>query len=368
MDEHPAAAIAPPEAPAVPADRTGFWVKIVLGLVFVLFAGALGYVRWQGGESTNDAYVSGHIHAVAPRVAGTIEEVLVNDNQHVEAGEVLARLDARDFAVREQLAHAQIAQAQAQKLAAEAQIRVADASIASARSNLRKAELDFARSDELMRERPRGISRQEFDAAQAARDAARAMLDSATAQLAAARANRAATQAVEDTGRANLREASLALSYVEIHAPVTGRVGRKSVESGARVNVGQTLMAIVGDEVWVVANFREVQLGKLRPGTPMKLKIDALPGKVFTGRVQSLSPATGAEFALLPPDNATGNFTKVAQRVPVKILFDPQELAPLRAIVVPGLSVVVELADPGSHNAQGKAAGAAARSPPARAD
>jgi membrane fusion protein (multidrug efflux system) len=203
MSEPPAAPIVPAAVPALSPVRAGFWVRIAFGLMLLLFAGAPVYIRGQESESTNDAYVTGHVHVVAPRVAGTIVQVLVDDNQHVGSGQVLALLDARDFQVRDELARAQIAQAQAQRLASDAQIREAEARIASARSNFRKAELDFARDDEMIQGTPLGISRRDFDVPEAARDAARAALDSATAQLTAARANRAATVAAEDTGRAS---------------------------------------------------------------------------------------------------------------------------------------------------------------------
>ncbi len=126
-----------------------------------------------------------------------------------------------------------------------------------------------------------------------------------------------------------------------MRAPVAGRVGRKTVELGARVAVGQTLLSIVGDDLWVVANFREIQLARLRVGTPVELRIDAFPERRFEGRVESFSPATGGQFSLLPADNATGNFTKVAQRVPVKIRFDAASLSSVRDAIAPGMSVVV---------------------------
>jgi len=319
------------------------WLRGI-GLVLLVIVGIAAIAWWwSDGESTNDAYVVGHVHPLAPRVGGSVASVLAQDNQHVHAGDVLVTLDPADFRVREQLARAQIAQAQAQIAAATAQKEQARASIASTAATLHRSRLDLTRAEELIGESPRGISRQEYDAAKATRDSADAAAQAAQAQLAAADAAESAAQAQVATGQANLEDALLAIGYTRIVAPVDGYVGRKTVEVGARVNIGQTLLAIVADDVWVVANYKETQLRGIRSGAPADIRVDALPGVRFKAKVDSFSPASGAQFSLLPPDNATGNFTKVVQRIPVKLLFDPVQLAQYRAQLMPGLSVVARV-------------------------
>jgi len=152
-----------------------------------------------------------------------------------------------------------------------------------------------------------------------------------------------AAQAQEQVAQSNLKEAELQLSYTEILAPAAGRIGKRNLETGNRVQPGQALLALVQPDVWVVANFKETQLGHLKPGQPARLRVDAFPGQVFKGHVQSLAPASGAQFALLPPDNATGNFTRIVQRVPVKITFDNQGIGDCQGRIVPGMSAIVQI-------------------------
>jgi membrane fusion protein (multidrug efflux system) len=315
---------------------------IVIG-GFFLFAVSLAAIAAftfsEGNRSTNDAYVTGHVHPVSSRVNGTVERVLVGDNQLVRAGQVLVVLDHRDFEVRVALERSRIEQARAGRQGAAAAIAQAQAAIRAATADARKADLDFDRARELTTETPRGLSRQEYDAANAARTSAHAKAEQAAAQLVAARAALDAAQAQEAQGDANLRDASLQLEYSTIVAPVTGYVGRKTVETGQRVGPGQPLLSIVEPSVWIVANFRETQLAHVRPGDLIEVRIDARPGVVLRAHVDSLSPATGGEFALLPPDNATGNFTKVVQRIPVKIVFDRTPDGRL----APGLSAAVTI-------------------------
>ena len=319
------------------------WLRVT-GIGVLVLAGVLLAIRLLGtAAKTSDAYVTGHVHPITARVAGTVLEVRVDDNQHVHRNDVLVVLDPEDFKVRDQLSRAQIAQAHAQVAAAVSQIAQAQAVIASTSASLEKARLDLKRATELIGESPRGISQQEYDAARASFDAASAARQGANAQLATAQANQQAAEAQIATGEANLRDAGLALSYTEIRAPIDGYVGRKTVETGARINPGQLLMALVEDDLWVVANYKETQLRDIRVGSPVRMTIDAIPGVVFGGQVDSFSPASGAEFSLLPPDNATGNFTKVVQRVPVKIRFDAGQLGRYRRQLIPGLSVETKI-------------------------
>jgi membrane fusion protein (multidrug efflux system) len=326
------------------------WLRAI-GLALIVLAALILVLwsSWSNDETTTDAYITGHIHPISPRVTNTVLEVRVDDNQHVHAGDVLVTLDPQDFQVRAQQAQAQIAQAEAQVAAGNAQIAQSRAAIASAEAMVERTRLDLQRATELIGETPRGISRQEFDAAKAAYDTARAAQDGARAQLTAAVAGRDAARAQIASGNANLRDANLALGYTNITAPIDGYVGQKSVEKGARVNAGQTLLAIVSDDVWVVANYKETQLRNIKVNAPVTIKVDALSGVKLHGHVDSFAPATGAQFALLPPDNATGNFTKVVQRVPVKIRFQPDELSHYRMQLMPGLSVVTTIR-PGSDS------------------
>ncbi|MBB3259868.1 membrane fusion protein (multidrug efflux system) [Paraburkholderia bannensis] len=322
--------------------RTVRGIAFLALLAFAAILGAIIYFAYRSGErSTDDAYVTGHLHPISCRVSGTVEAVMVDDNQFVHAGDELARIDTRDFEVRVALEQARVEQAISNQESARAAIDQANATIASAAADSRKAQLDFARAGELIRETPRGLSQQEYDASEAAQASARAKLQQAYAQLEAAKANLVAAQAVERQSRANVRDASLQLSYTHILSPVDGYVGRKTIETGARISAGETLLSVVEPRVWVVANFRETQLSRVQVGDPVEISVDALPALKLHGHVDSVSPATGAQFALLPPDNATGNFTKVVQRVPVKILLDNFDHG--RARLAPGLSVTATL-------------------------
>ncbi len=316
------------------------------GVAAVAVAAYAGYRWWDDARTwakTDNATVAAHIHQVSARVAGTVKEVLVEENQSAAAGTVLARLDPSDFKVRQQQAAAQVAQARAQIQQAEAQITQARAQVAREQAHATKAERDLARARTLTQGSAGAISKQEFDEAQAGADAAQAALQAAESALESARALAAAARAQEQATQANLQEAELQLGYTEILAPAAGRIGRKNLETGNRVQPGQALLALVQPDLWVVANFKETQLARLRPGQPVQVCLDALPGRAFRGRVESLSPASGAQFALLPPDNATGNFTKIVQRVPVKIVFDEPSLGDCQTRLVPGMSAVVEV-------------------------
>ncbi|MFD1554604.1 HlyD family secretion protein [Paraburkholderia silviterrae] len=310
---------------------------VIVGFaVFALLVAAMMVLAYsEGSHSTDDAYVTGHVHLISPRVNGTVARVVVDDNQFVRAGQVLVELDPRDFDVRIALERARILQAQGAQRGAQAAIAEAEAAIVAATADARKSTLNYERAKSLVSQTPRALSQQEYDSANAAWIAARSQVDAANARLAAARAALLAAQAQEAQGHANLRDADLQREYASVVSPVDGYVGRKTVESGQRVSPGQPLLAIVEPNVWVVANFRETQLERIAAGDAADVTVDAVPGVTLHGRVDSLSPATGAQFALLPPDNATGNFTKVVQRLPVKIVFDQ----PLPVRLAPGLSV-----------------------------
>jgi membrane fusion protein (multidrug efflux system) len=295
---------------------------LLYGVLALLVALALVYsvqtiVFYMHHVATDDAQIEGHIAPVLPRVAGYVAEVLVRDNQRVDGTDVLVRIDPRDLESRVNIARAAL-------LNAEAAVAVARAHIEAAKSKREKTANDFERNAPLFRQRV--ISPQEYDSTKAAADSAEAEYQAATRQVSAAEAQVAQRQA-------DLDYAQLQLSYTTIAAPAPGFVSKKSVEVGQFIEAGQPLMAIVQEgEVWVVANFKETQLRNMRVGQPVTVEVDAYPGRVFPARVESIGSATGAKFALLPPDNATGNFVKVVQRVPVKIVFTdrPDPDRPLR--------------------------------------
>jgi membrane fusion protein, multidrug efflux system len=346
--------------PAKPSPKKKIVLSIVgvLALILVFW----GFQKWLYGRShqtTDNAQVDGHIVPVLAKVGGYVKTVNVSENDHVKAAQLLVQLDDADYRVRFQQAQADLAaaeatgggggfsgQAQSQVQSAAGQRAALDAQIGAARANANRADLDLARARELAAKQI--ISKQQLDAAQASAEVAHANLLAAQRQAAAAggtvntaEAGVRVANARTLAARAAAENAQLQLDYTRITAPASGEVSRKQVEVGQLVAGGQPLMSIVADTgFWVTANFKETQLAKIRPGQPVEFEIDAYGGCVGEGRVASVSGATGAKFALLPPDNATGNFTKVVQRVPVRIaVTKPCPGYPLR----PGLSAVVHI-------------------------
>ena len=334
-------------------------VLIVVGLIALLAIGAGGRMWYRSTHfvETENAYVTGRMHQVSSRVAGVVTKVLVEDNQMVKAGDVLALLDPADQAVRVEQIQAQIAsmeqqvkQSDAQLLQVRAQAGAAGAQVRQAEAQLLRARQDAERFGQLYNDKMKAVSKSEVDASSAARAGAvadvaarRDNAAAAQAQIGAAEAGRDVLKAEIKVLQAQLKDARQQLAYNSIVAPVAGRIGRRSVEVGARVQPGQAMLAVVEDNVWVVANFKETQLGGLAPGQAVSLEVDALPDHHLVGRVDSFSPASGNQFALLPADNATGNFTKIVQRVPVKITLDPQDVKKYAGRLVPGMSVVAEV-------------------------
>jgi membrane fusion protein (multidrug efflux system) len=392
------------------------WLLIPVLLLLIIG----GYAAWEyfsKWESTDDAQVDAHIHPVNARVGGTVLTVSVKENQRVEAGAVLAQVDARDYQIAIARAEAELAQAQATSVAAraampvassaagtqitsseaiaeraksgvdlankeiaaaQARVNAAQARVSEAQANATKAARDLDRMKLLIAKDE--ISQQQYDAAVSASAAAHAAVQSAEAgvlesqhQLAAAQVRTAQSQAelqqaqAEAQGaqtapqqivitraqaqsadarvqlaKAALDQARLNLEYTSIKAPVAGIVSKKGVETGQVVQPGQPLMAIVAqDDVWVTANFKETQLADVRPGQSATVSVDAYGGLVFKAHVDSISSATGAKFSLLPPENATGNYVKVVQRIPVKLLLDDgqEDVRQLR----PGMSTLVKV-------------------------
>jgi membrane fusion protein (multidrug efflux system) len=262
--------------------------RVILIVAAIVTAIALAFYLHDSytHEETDDAYVTGHLNEISSRIAANVTAVKVDDNQLVKKGDVLVTLDPSEY----------------------------QALVLAAQSNVDKAQADFKRQEPLVK--IKAVSQEQLDAARSTRD----------------------------TDIAQLALAELQVQYCTITAPADGYIGRKNVEVGNRVSAGQALMVVVEPNLWVVANFKETQLAHMKAGQPVRITVDSIPGKIFTGRVDSFSPATGNQFALLPADNSTGNFTKIVQRVPVKILFDQDSIKNDRDRIRAGESVVVKVA------------------------
>jgi membrane fusion protein (multidrug efflux system) len=421
----------------------------LIGASIVLLAALLFGIRYwayaRSHESTDDAFIDGHIVQISPKVSGYVLKVYVNDNQNVKAGDLIAELDTRDLQAKVDQAKAALNAGQSQEKQAQTQVNLtrvstragvrqaaagvqqarsgvtgaragaasersrtaqasagintAEANMQQARAQLSAAQAEAVRTNaDVQRYQALfdkdEVSRQRLDQAIAAARTANAQVEAANERIAAAEAQvsqasaatsaqaaqaqraesqvgAARAQVNEALGRlaqantapqqvavseaqaasagANLEklqaavdEAELQLSYSKIYAPETGRVTRKSVEVGALVQIGQPLMAIVPGDVWVTANFKENQIGSIRPGQSVDVSVDAYPDKVFKGHVDSIQSGTGSRFSLIPPENATGSYVKVVQRVPVKIVFEPNQIDS-QHLLAPGMSAVPEV-------------------------
>ena len=349
----------PQDAAATPAAKTRSGIathKIIIGAVatVALVIGAVvGLRHWQyysANEETDDAQVEGHISPVLPRISGFVTGVLVSDNQRVTAGQTLIEVDPRELDLKVAEANAALQNAMADSLTSEAALAGARAAAITAAANVetslvrqRKAASDLVRDTNLFK--TGAITDSQVTDTKAASDTASAELDAVRTQaktaelligVAAARVDGSKTLAAEKAS--DLDYAKLQRTYASITAPITGLVSRKNIEPGQFIQAGQTLLSITTEtDVWVVANFKETQLTRMKPGQSVEFEADSYPGVIFHGKVESISGATGARFALLPPDNSTGNFVKVTQRVPVKIVLSeaPDSGHPLR----PGMSV-----------------------------
>lgn len=359
---------------------------ILLGVALVLVVGStILWSYYSSRETTDDAQIEGDIAPISARVGGTVTRVLVDDNQYVEAGTELVELDPTDYNVALQRAQAELADAEANaqaaqtgvpltsttsgsqlniakanRVAAQKQVDAAQARLAEANANYRKAAADLQRMRPLAAKDE--ISQQQLDAVVAAEEAARAAVESAkaavattesqveqaNAQVAAAstvpeqlnvtRAKASASEAQVLKNQAALQQAKLNVQYTTVKAPVSGIISRKSVQPGQIIQPGQPLFAIVPlENVWVVANFKENQLKKMRVGQKAKIDVDAY-GREYDGHIDSIGGATASRFSLLPPENATGNYVKVVQRVPVKVVFEKGQ--DKEHLLRPGMSVV----------------------------
>jgi membrane fusion protein, multidrug efflux system len=340
------------EITAPPPRKKGRKLKILLAAavaMIVLAAVTFYYLRFVAPyESTDDAFIDGYLTLVSSRVPGQISRLLVTDNQKVKAGDVLVEIDPRDYESSLSLARADLAGARSQLYQAQAQVKVSEAKVAQAQAAVVAAEAEAQRaSDDLKRYETveiRAVSKSAFDLAQAqARsananvDAARSQSKAADADVALSRASVETATAVVQQAKAKVQQAELNLSYTKIIAPRDGRVTARTVQLGNYVLPGQVMLTLVPRDVWVTANFKETQLTCMHPGDPVEVSVDAYPGRKFEGRVDSLQFGSGARFSLLPPENALGNYVKVVQRVPVKIVFD--DPLPSEMDIAPGMSV-----------------------------
>lgn len=324
----------------------------VLGVLALLGLGTLGYLYYDYAahfESTDDAFIAARQFAIAPKVAGYITDVPVTDNQHVAAGQVIARIDDRDYRASLAQAQAQVKAAQAgiKNIAAQidvqqAQINSGEAQVEQAQAGLVFAQQQAQRYQALARTGSGTVqSEQQYDSQlrqqQAALASAQANLKVAQRQLESLKAQQESAAANLAQAEAQRDQAQLNLSYTTVTAAQPGRVVNLGAAKGQFAAQGTALTQFVPDDVWVTANFKETQLDHMRPGEPVTLKIDAYPEREIRGHVASVQPGSGPAFSLLPPENATGNYVKIVQRVPVKIIMDdpPSDVA-----LGPGMSVV----------------------------
>ena len=317
--------------------------------IILVFIGIFMAINATFYQSTDDAFVEGHIISIAPKVAGQVINLYVDDNQEVKQGEVLVEIDPTDYKVKLNQAEAKLAEAKAKLGVIERQVEENTSKVGftvqelnSASSKLDFAEKDYRRYADMYKE---GIvSKQEYDkslnmltVAQANEKAADENNKAVKAALEANKAQVKSQEAEINRLEAEVDQAKINLSYTKIYAPEAGMVSARTVEKGNYVQVAQPMMSIVPQKVWVVANFKEIQLTNMKKGQPAWIKVDTYPHKKFKGHVDSIQRATGAKSSLFPPENAVGSYVKIVQRVPVKILFD-EDITNYN--IVPGMSVV----------------------------
>ncbi|HEX6956848.1 MAG TPA: HlyD family secretion protein [Ferrovibrio sp.] len=336
--------------------------KIVFSVLGLLACAGAAYGAWYWWSyarfivSTDNAYVGADITVIAPKVTGYIDSVAVDDNQPVKSGSILFEIDPSDYKAKVAQAEAAVATRRAALEVIDRQIGAQEAAIAEAEAQWRSARADLLRADDdLKRYRQLAaanfVSNQKLDMALADQRKAKAAVDRTLAattlqknQIAVLRANREQAVAQVAQAEADLASAKLDLENTVVRAPVDGVIGNRTGQVGQYVKPGTQIMVIVPvDDLYVVANFKETQLRDMKQGQLAELHVDAFPNHVLRGRIESFAPASGAKFSLLPPDNATGNFTKIVQRVPVKLRIDRADNAGPLPMLVPGMSVVVDV-------------------------
>ena len=330
-------------------------------LIFVLIVSliALGFFaqwffRGRFYESTDNAYVQGEITRVSSQLSARIVEVLVGDNEHVQQGQLLVRLEGDDFHLAVDRANAALAMREAERTQAQSKltqqaslIAAGEAKVASSQASLGRSQIDLSRAQTLRK--PGYVSEERVTTLSADNHIARSQVTMAQADLQGQRqqvnalnAELKRLDALIANARTDLAQAELNLTRSEIHAPISGLVGQRAARNGQYVQAGAYLLSIVPDQdIWIQANFKETQIGHMQPGQKAELTFDAYGDTPIEARVDSLFAASGAQFSLLPPDNATGNFTKVVQRIPVKLTFAADN--PLKGKIRPGMSVTVKV-------------------------
>lgn len=322
-------------------------------LLMVIAAGLFYYVRSTIYVSTDDAYVESHNIQVSPKISGNVIKVYFDDNQKVQKGQLLVKIEPVDYEVKYEQTKAAIEGAKSQKEAAEKQITQAEANLAqinydinSVKAELNLAEADYNRYTKLYN--ASAASKQDFDRVSTNYQSAKSKLDSYLKKATAAQEQVSVNQSQSKNAaaqikqlQANAKQAKLDLSYTEIYAPESGIITNKAVEEGVYVQTGQPLFSIVPEKRWVIANFKETQLTRMKPGQTVIVKIDAYPNKEFKGEVDSIQQSTGSATSMFPPENAVGSFVKIVQRVPVKIVFT--EKIDSKYNIVPGMSVIPEV-------------------------
>ncbi|HTA28819.1 MAG TPA: HlyD family secretion protein [Bacteroidia bacterium] len=328
---------------------------IILGLILLagIIIGVYEYLKYKNVVSTDDAQLSSNIDPVVARISDYVTSINFKDNEHVTKGQVLVQLDDKDLVIKEQQAEANLNDAQAnadvsKASAASVQSLLATSKdeITSAKINYDKARRDFERYQNLYKDG--SVTQEQFDQYRTTMESDSNMVDIANKKYASAQkqydlslANLTSAQAAVAVKQSDLNFTKLQLSYATITAPASGIASKRSIQLGQLVGAGSSLLAVVEDSVWVEANFKETQLSDIKPGQTANVTIDALNGQIINGTVSSFAGATGALFSLLPPDNATGNFVKVVQRIPIKVVLDTKN--PDYKKLRPGLSVEVSI-------------------------
>jgi membrane fusion protein (multidrug efflux system) len=326
-------------------------ITVSLVLLVLIIAGLLYWLHARHFVSTDDAYIDGHVVQISPQVPAPVIALHVNDNQLVRKGDLLVELDETDYQVALQQQQAQLVSAQGKVAQAQAQLAQAKASVEQAAAEVDSAQvsLDNATADlkRYLAVDERARSQQQLDNAitnqknaQAQLNQAKARKVSAEANVVAAEASIKAAEGDTRTSEANIKRAQVNLGYCRIYAPTDGRVTQRTVEVGNYVQTGATMFMLASPDVWITANFKETQLRYMRPGQPVTIKVDAYSNLKLKGHVDSIQAGSGSRFSVLPAENATGNFVKIVQRVPVKIVFDHGANTNDTQLLSPGLSVI----------------------------
>ena len=319
--------------------------KKIAGVVFavLLVAGAVTmffYLSYKATHiSTDDAFVEGRIYTIAPKIAGTVKTVHVVDNQMVRKGDLLVDIDPADYDAKMKEAASSADSEMAKVVEYQAKVKAMRAQLELQEANVRQAELDIRRAETLFGKG--AISKERYEKTKTGYDITLAEMKAAREQLHQAESSIATQSWAVMVTKAKLKSAELNLGYANIVAPADGLVTKKSVEKGNQVLPGQPLLAVVAlDDIWITANYKETQLKKIRPGQKVEIRVDTFSGETFSGKVDSVMAGTGSVFSLFPPENATGNYVKIVQRIPVKIVLDKEKKDNASRVLRVGMSVV----------------------------